>query len=157
MNKHGITLTMLAVTVVVMSILVVASISISTNIVRKANEQNLVTDMVLIQSQVKIIMERVAFNGDTSSYVGEQLKNAPNKEEIANGILTSEELEKDTIYIYTMETLYSLGLSKINSGDLFLVDYSNSEVFFPKGCKRADGTMLYRLSQISGISADDNL
>lgn len=132
-----------------MTILVTIGGSLSTNLLRRANEQNIVSDMLLIQTQVKIIMERVAFNGDISNYIGIKLVNTSNKQEIAGEALKQDELEKDTIYIYNKEILNNLGLNKINSGSLFLVDYSNGDIILPQGWKREDGTILYRLSQVN--------
>ena len=150
MNKKGITLISLVVTIIVMVILLSVGGSVSLQLIRKGKEQSLVTDMLLIQTKVKIIMERANFNSDTSIYIGIKLKDNENKTNIAGEALTSEELEKDSIYIYDETTLVSIGLSSIdlNSGDVFLVDYSNSDIIFPKGCKREDGSTFYRLSQI---------
>lgn len=40
------------------------------------------------------------------------------------------------------------GSIDLKSGEVYLVDYQNSDVIFPTGCKKADGSMLYRLSEV---------
>ena len=150
MNKRGITLIALTITIVILIILVGVGGTVSVRLIRKGKEQSLVSDMLQIQAKVKIIMERVAFNGDTSIYIGTKLKDAGNKVEIAGLSLTTQELEKDSIYIYDKDTLASIGLDsiKLSSQEVFLVDYSNADIIFPKGCKREDGSTFYRLSEI---------
>ena len=78
MNKRGITLIALTITIVILIILVGVGGTVSVRLIRKGKEQSLVSDMLQIQAKVKIIMERVAFNGDTSIYIGTKLKDAGN-------------------------------------------------------------------------------
>lgn len=150
MNKRGITLTVLAITIVVLTILLGVGGTVSLKLIRKGKEQSLVSDMLLIQAKVKILMERAAFNGNTSSYIGTKLKDDANKYNIAGSALTTAEIEKDSIYIYDKTILASIGLDsiKLSSQEVFLVDYSNADIIFPKGCKREDGSTFYRLSEI---------
>ena len=110
MNKHGITLTVLAITIIIMLILLGVGGSMALELLREGNQQKFVTNMLLIQTKVKIIMENAAFNGDTSNYVGTKLKDRADKQTIANGTLTAAELEKDTIYVFDEITLESIGL-----------------------------------------------
>lgn len=150
MKKSGITLTVLTITIVILIILVGVGGTVSVKLVRKGKEQSLASDMLQIQAKVKIIMERASFNGDTSIYIGTKLKDAGNKAEIAGVALSTQELEKDSIYIYDKATLASIGLDsiKLSVQEVFLVDYSNADIIFPKGCKKEDGSIFYRLSEI---------
>lgn len=148
-NDSAIALTTLAITIAV--ILIITGITIeSSNIIEKARIQNLASNMILIQTKVKIINERVAFNGDTSIYVGLKLKDQANKASIANGALTSSELESDSLYVYDRATLNSIGLESIKLGqnEVFIVNYDTCEVIWPKGQKNEDGVKVHRLTEI---------
>lgn len=147
--RKGIALVSLIITIVIMLILTAATFATS-KIIEKARIQNLATNMMLIQAKVKIINERIAFNGDTSIYVGKKLKDQANKESIANGVLTSGELQSDSFYIYDRETLNTIGLEgiKLAKNEVFIVNYDTCEIIWPKGLTNADGDIVYKLSEI---------
>lgn len=147
--RKGIALVSLTVTIVIMLILTGVTFATS-KIIEKARIQNLATNMMLIQTKVKIINERIAFNGDTSIYVGKKLKNQTNKDSIANGVLTSGELQSDSYYIYDRETLNSIGLEgiKLAENEVFIVNYDTCEIIWPKGLTNEDGVVVYKLSEI---------
>ena len=151
MNKkeRGITLISLIITILVIIILIGATI-VGSGILDTANIQSIASDMLLIQTKVKIINEKVGFNGDTSLYVGQKLRSHPNKAEIAGNALTADEIEKDTLYIYDRQTLDSIGLEgiKLGNNQVYIVDYENGEIFWPDGVKNDKGEKLYKLSQI---------
>lgn len=148
-NEKGIALTTLVITIIVMLILVGTTIGVS-NIIEKARIQSITTNMLLIQTKVKIINERIAFNGDTSIYVGKKLKEQSNKASIANGVLTSAELESDSFYVYDRETLDSIGLEGIDlsNSEVFIVDYDTCDIIWPKGETNEEGIKVYRLTEI---------
>lgn len=147
--RKGIALVSIIVTIVIMLILTGVTFATS-KIIEKARIQNLATNMMLIQTKVKIINERIAFNGDTSIYVGKKLKNQTNKDSIANGVLTSGELQSDSYYIYDRETLNSIGLEgiKLAENEVFIVNYDTCEIIWPKGLTNEDGVVVYKLSEI---------
>lgn len=147
--RKGIALVSLIITIVIMLILTAATFATS-KIIEKARIQNLATNMMLIQAKVKIINERIAFNGDTSIYVGKKLKDQANKESIANGVLTSGELQSDSFYIYDRETLNTIGLEgiKLAKNEVFIVNYDTCEIIWPKGLTNTDGDIVYKLSEI---------
>lgn len=147
--RKGIALVSLIIIIVIMLILTAATFATS-KIIEKARIQNLATNMMLIQTKVKIINERIAFNGDTSIYVGKKLKDQANKENIANGVLTSGELQSDSLYIYDRETLNTIGLEgiKLAENEVFIVNYATCEIIWPKGLTNADGDIVYKLSEI---------
>jgi len=149
-NKKGITLVSIIITIIVMIIL--AGIGIATSdIIGRAYTQKITSNMILIQTKVKILMEKASFNQDTSTYyLGRKLKDQPNKSQIAGQALSASELEEDTLYVYDKETLESMGLEGIElyNDQVYIINYANGEVIFPDGLKNSLGTIVYRLSDL---------
>lgn len=148
-NAKGITLVILTITIMIMIIL--AGVTITTNdIIQRARIQNAYSNMILIQTQVKIISERVSFDEDTSIYVGKKLKDQSNKASIAKGALTSAELESDNFYIYDRATLDSIGLEGIElpNNQVYIVNYQTCDIIWPIGIKNEEGSTVYRLSEL---------
>ena len=145
MNKKGITLTSLVITIIVMLILIGVT---SIEILQNAARQKILTNMLLIQTKAKIITEKVSFNNDTSIYVGTPLNGNAT---IANGTLTNSELNNEPVYILTQNALNSIGLSSItlNTNDVYLVNYKDDEVIYTNGVKLKDGRTVYKLSEIN--------
>lgn len=151
MNKKGITLVSLAITIVVMIILAGAITITSIDIVERGKMQQIVSDMILIQTKVKIIIEQVSFSGDTSTYyVGRKLSQQSNKAQLAGQALSAAELESNMYYVYDQTTLESIGLEgiKLSENEIYIVNYENGEVIFPKGVKNSSGEIVYKLSDM---------
>ena len=149
-NNKGITLVALVITIIIMAILAGFTVT-TTNLVEKSQSQKILSDMVLIQTKVKIIMDKVAFNdNDTSIYVGKKLADAPNKAQIVGEALTASEQLKETYYIYDNATLKSINLEgiKLDDGEVYIVDYSDGDVIAPKGVTLTSGKTVYRLSEV---------
>ena len=112
-KENGVTLIALIITIVVMIILAGAIISTS-NIVEQANRQKIGTSMILIQTKVKIIMEKADFSGDSSYYVGTQ--------------------NESGLYELNQEDLNQMGLQAIKlDGEKYLVNYETGEIMYEKG------------------------
>lgn len=114
-KNNGVTLVALVITIAVMIILAGATVATS-NIIEKAEEQQILTDMLLIQAKVKIIMERADFYNDpeTYDYVGNKIS--------------------ENLYEYSQEDLNSIGLEGIKlNGQKYLVDYTTGDVIYQKG------------------------
>ena len=148
-NEKGITLISLIITAIIMIILATVTITTS-NIIETERIQSLTSNMLLIQAKVRIINERVSFNGDTSIYVGRKLKDEVNKSSISNGVLTLAELESEYFYVYDRETLDSIGLEgiKLSNNEVYIVNYQECDIICPTGVKNENGQMVYRLSEI---------
>ena len=72
-NNKGITILVLAITIAVLLILLGITIDTSTKVIESAKLQNINTNMLLIQARVKVISEKVVFDGDNSAYRGEKI------------------------------------------------------------------------------------
>ena len=149
MNKKGITLISLVITIIVMAI--IAGITITTtNLIQNANRQRIISEMTLIRTKVMIIINKYAFNNDSSVYIGQKLSEQSNKAELAGNALTSSELNEPTYYIYNQETLNSISLEgiKLEEGEIYIVNYADGDIVCPEGVKNASGEIVYRLSQV---------
>lgn len=148
-KEQGITLIILVVTIIIMLILAGVVIYYS-NVVDKSKFQLIFTNMKLIQIKVNMISERTSFDEDKTRYIGEKLKDASNKNEIAGNVLTAEELEDENYYIYNQETLDSIGLEgiKLAEDEVYIVNYHTLDVIYPKGCVGLDGEVKRKLSEM---------
>lgn len=117
-NNRGITIISLLITIIVLLILSGITIAVS-NIIEKAEKQQITTDMLLIQTKVKILMEKVSFNGDTETYY---IGNRHDSGDFAG------------LYEYDRATLDSIGLEGIKLRDnKYLVDYQTGDITYQKG------------------------
>ena len=118
-GTKGVTVVALIITVVVMLILAGATIATS-ELIDRAQEQKIVTNLALIQTKVKIIMEKATFNGDSSYYVGV--------------LQTSGDYEG--MYEYTERVLRENGLDAIANrldGEKYYIDYTTGDIVYSKG------------------------
>ncbi len=115
-NNKGVTLIALVITIMIMIVLAGATVATS-NIVEEAQKQQIATNMLLIQTKVKIIMERVEFynNPETYNYIGTKVG--------------------EKLYEFdSQEILDSIGLEGIKlNGEKYIIDYSNGDVTYKKG------------------------
>lgn len=150
-NQKGITIVTLTITIILMIILVgVTTVSI-VNIVDKAETQEIISNMILIQTKVKIIMEQDSFNGGTGTYyVGTKLKDVSNKSQIAGNAVPTAELDSETYYIFNEDALKKAGLEAIQleQDEVYIVNYQNGEVYYPKGINDFNGNLIYKLSDV---------
>ena len=148
-NEKGVTLIALVITIIIMSILAITTITTG-DLIGKAKFQSIASNMLLIQAKVRIINERFSFNEDPSIYVGKKLKDQTDKSIIANGALTSTELDNENLYVYDRDTLDSIGLEGINlpNDTIYIVNYENCDIIWPSGVENENGEKLYKLSEI---------
>ena len=113
-NNKGVTLVSLGITILIMIVIAGATIATS-NIIEKAEEQEIITNMMLIQTKVRIIMERAEFSGDTNKYY------------IGNR-------QSSGLYEYNQAILDSIGLEGIKlNEERYLVDYETGDIIYQKG------------------------
>ena len=148
-EEKGISLIILIITIIIMLILATVAVY-NNNIVDKTKFQLIFANMTLIQIKVNVISEKTNFDGDTTRYIGEKLKDVPNKNQIAGEALTTQELEDEDYYIYNQETLNNIGLEgiKLEQDEVYIVNYSTLEVIYPKGCIGLDGEVKRKLSEM---------
>ncbi len=153
-SEKGITLIALGITVIIISLLLGASIG-TRNIIKTAQDQKIITNMVLIQNKIRIIREKSEFNNNTDLYVGTPYTESQEKTKF-NNILTDTEKNGGNIYILSGEDLETLGLKNLNTppSAIYAVDYKTEEILYSEGIE-SDGEILYRLSELGGTILSD--
>ena len=117
-EKKGVTLIALIITIIVMLILAGVVVT-GNNIAQKAEEQRVLTNMFLIQTKVKIIMEKASFSEDESLYDGTKQTSGEYKD----------------LYEYNQEVLNRLKLNgiQINNDEHYYIDYRDGNIIYKKG------------------------
>ena len=152
-NEKGVSLIALAITLIVMSILAVITLDIGSDIITKANLQNINTNMMLIQAKTKIIAEQAKFNSDTSNYKGKRIIEITNNSKVnklcEDGIIDNQE----NYYLLSQNDLNSLGLEKIDIEDGYIVNYETEEVIYVAGFKVGE-KIYYKLSETKDLTIE---
>ena len=139
--EKGITLVALIVTVIIMLILVGVTIRFSTDAVKKANLEDIKTDMISIKTRAKIIAEQYNFK-DIESLVGSEISDyEAQKLRLTN----SENIRK-----WSDSDLASQNLSAIE-GNKYVVEYSlenpnECEVYYLEGYEN-----MHSLTELQGL------
>jgi len=164
-NNRGVTMVALIITVIVMSIIIGVTVNISSKEIKEAKLQDLITNMLLIEAEVKIGVEEVVFQTanltDETKIADIKEKNligdlVVNKNELS--VLKTEDKNK-TWYYLTNEDLESMGLydivSKDNEDSYYIYSYDEEEldieIIYTGGYKHSDGKMFYKLSELENL------
>ena len=129
-NNKGITLTALVITIIIMIILIAVGIHIGTDAVKKAELEDIKTDMISIKTRAKIIPDKYNYEEDYEGRMGQLVED----QTILNKLGVTGDL-----YKWDRATLDEQGLSNIKE-DVYYVQYdfenpSNTEVYYIKGFK----------------------
>ena len=154
-NNKGITILVLAITIAVLLILLGITIDTSTKVIESAKLQNINTNMLLIQARVKVISEKVVFDGDNSAYRGEKISDVTYEtiENLKNiGIIDTQDQNYSSYYVWDQSLLNEFGMDKIklNSGQYFVVNYATNEVITTEGIT-FNGNTYYKLSETKDL------
>ena len=129
-----------------MALLVGVTVHFSTDVIDKANLEDIKTDMISIKTRAKIVAEQYNFK-DIENLVGNQIT----AEEAGKLDLTQEwETSKDKILKWSSSDLSSQNLGAIE-GDTYVVKYdldnpNNCEVYFIEGYEGK-----YSLTDLQGL------
>lgn len=158
MKEKGITLIALVITIVVLLILVGIMIDAGDNIIKSANLQAAITNMLMIQTKVRILSDEANFEGKDSILVGTKLSTIVSGSQNAminslkqNGVFT--EPEKENLYLLDGSHLIQMGLEniKLKSDEYYIVNYQTDEVIYTKGIEDKNGTIYYKLSELANV------
>ena len=131
--EKGITLVALVITIILMLILVGVTLHFSTDAIKKANLEDIKTDMISIKTRAKIVAEQYNFK-DIEELVGSEIT----AEQAEKLNLTEQwEVNTDKILKWSSEDLTSQNLSTIE-GDKYVVLYNldnpnNCEIYYLEG------------------------
>jgi len=126
--EKGITIVALIITVIVMLILAGVTLNFSTDAIKKANLEDIKTEMLSIKARAKIIAEQYNFK-DIESLVGSQISD---EEAQRLGLTNSDKILK-----WSSSDLASQNLKAIE-GDTYVVSYdldnpNNCEIYYLEG------------------------
>lgn len=152
-KEKGITLVALAITIIVLTILASVTLYVGTNIIKRANLQNINTDMMLIQAKTKTIKEQASFNKDNTLYKGTVVSEISGNTNIDNLIDQGIIDEPSKYYLLTRVDLNEMGLSKINVGKGYVVNYETEEIIFVQGFEH-DRNTYYKLSDLKNLKIE---
>lgn len=150
-NEHGITLTILVVTIIVILILASVGIYNSEYLVRDTKAKSIISNMYLVKGKVETIYEEYQFSANAELLIGTQVAQGeislfPSK---YGAVLDNN--TKDFWYTWNKENLETVGLSpEMLSNDevKYIVNYATGEVIYTKGIKNKYGVKQYLLSEI---------
>ena len=157
MLKHnkGITLTALVITIIILGMIVAITISASSPLIDEAKLQEEKTTLLLIQAKWKVEIEKVTFDG-TSMFadMGTVITEGENKgylnDEYKVQVDSKWGVEEGIYYKLSQECLNDMGLSDVNTGKGYIVNYSNNDIILESGFEY-DGTTYYKLSDIEKL------
>lgn len=156
MNKSkekGISLITLVITIIVLVILASVGIGTGTNIIKRADLQNINTNMMLIQAKVKTISEQAKFNKDTSNYKGTKLTEVTGNEKVDKLIENNAIENKENYYLLSQSDLNEMGLEKIDIDEGYIVNYDTSQIIYVKGFE-ANNKSYYQLNEMRNLNIE---
>lgn len=143
---------------IIFAIVIVIGIIIATYIMGVFKENSLEdikTNMLLIQTKIKVIKGDSDISGDAGSLKGTKLSAPDQPAEIQNflgkGLVNQEEY--DYYYILNQQCLNEIGLGevKLENGDYYIVNYTTYEVIYTKGYTDEYKNTYYKLSEIQEL------
>ena len=145
-KEKGITLLSLVLTVIILMILVGVTVHFSTDAVKKANLEDIKTDMISIKTRAKILAEKYNFK-DIEKLVG----SAITEDEARKIGLQDEFVENnDKILKWSSSDLANQNLGAIE-GDIYIVFYdldnpNDCEVYYLEGYEN-----MHSLTELQGL------
>lgn len=150
-NQKGITLVMLVITIIVLIIITSVTVYTGTGVIKRANLQNLNTNMLLLQAKTKTLEEESSFNKDESNLKGKKVSEITDNNKITQLISDNIIENPEKYYLLSQEDLNSMGLEKVKVEEGYLVNYETAEIIYLKGFE-ANGETYYKLSETRKVN-----
>lgn len=154
MNNKGITMATLVITIVVMLILAGVTITGSYSLIKKAQLENLKTNMLLIQAKTKTALEEYNFSKDESKLIGVQIQEI-DTDKVSKLQKAGENYSSDW-YCLNQEELNNMNLSdvKLPENEYFFVKYNKEdltvEILYTQGFTE-NNKIKYTLTQLQNM------
>ncbi|HJJ15672.1 MAG TPA: hypothetical protein OIM60_04530 [Clostridiaceae bacterium] len=159
-NNKGITLIALTITIIILLILASITIYSGKESIKKAQLESLKTNMLLIKAKAKEYVEQASFkNGVNKSEISEEAKNELKGKEANASDYSKQNITingGEILYKLTSDNLKEMGLKdvKLGSNEEYLVKYNikdvTVEVYNTSGYEN-NGTTVYSLSELEKI------
>lgn len=154
MNNKGITMVTLVITIVVMLILAGVTITGAYSLIKKAQLENLKTNMLLIQAKTKTALEEYNFSKDESKLIGMQIQEV-DTDKVSKLQKAGENYSNDWYYL-SQEELNNMSLSdvKLPENEYFFVKYNKEsltvEILYTQGFEE-NNKIKYTLTQLQNM------
>ena len=159
-NNKGITLIALTITIIILLILASITIYSGKESIKKAQLESLKTNMLLIKAKAKEYVEQASFkNGVNKSEISEEAKNELKGKEANASDYSKQNITingGEILYKLTSDNLKEMGLKdvKLGSNEEYLVKFNikdvTVEVYNTSGYEN-NGTTVYSLSELEKI------
>lgn len=169
-NEKGVTLIILVIMIIVMLIIAGITVYSGSDVIKKANLENLKTNLLLIEAKTKEYVEEVSFkmgvNPDDAkrNSVREEVYQNEGKlvtlsnasDEVRNSAVNAGININDVCYYVSREALDNLGLNQVpeGDGDYYIVKFDEAnlavEIYNTKGYNDK-GNIKYSLTDIDNI------
>lgn len=155
MNKKGITLIALVITILVLLIITSTSVYFGLNSTTKTNNFRIYSNLSLIYPKIEDISEKHDFNAEVTGLIGYELTNE--MKNTLNSPPLNFNTDSNSWRFLTEENLDELLLPrKIKEpGTNIFVDYDTLEIVYTKGYKKPDGTYVYSYSEMKEIESNN--
>ena len=156
MNKKGVTLIALAITLLVMIILTSTSIYFGFRALNKTSNFKIYSNLSLLYSKIEELVEEHNFNPLEIDLPGYELTADMMDKLTSLGLVLSDPFWR----FLTEEDLDNMNLPRRikESGTNIFVNYETSEIVYTKGYRKSDGTFTYiysEMRELERMSQDD--
>ena len=155
-NNHGVTLSILVVTIIVIFIIGGITISATSSLLIDTKAKNALSNMYLIKGKMETIYEEHQFSGKDLIYAGTNNENVSTKVNDISTLsqygISSDGTTDNYWYIWDRDTLEALGFDRSmlqKEDSKYIVNYISGEVIYTKGVKSDSGEKLYTFTDIS--------
>lgn len=155
-NNHGVTLSILVVTIIVIFIIGGITISATSSLLIDTKAKNALSNMYLIKGKMETIYEEHQFSGKDLKFAGTDNPNISTKVSNISTLsqygISSDGTTDNYWYIWDRDTLEALGFDRSmlqKEDSKYIVNYISGEVIYTKGVKSDSGEKLYTFTDIS--------
>ena len=154
-KENGMGQMMLIICVIAIIAIIIFAVNFLLNETKQRKEENLVTDMLLLQGKIKVIAQENEMKKEENTLVGKQVKENLEDEKIKKlldeNIINQEDENFENYYIIDSESLNQLNLNDDLEGEYYIVNYKNYEIIYSKGIEVEEKTY-YTLTDLKGLN-----
>lgn len=145
---------MLIICVIAIIAIIVFAVNFFLNEANKRKEENIITDMLILQGKIKVIAQENEMNKEENTLVGKQVKENLEDEKIKTlleqNIINQEAEDFENYYIINSEDLKQLNLNDDLEDEYYIVNYKNYEIIYSKGIEIEEKTY-YTLTELKEL------
>ena len=151
-NENGLTFLGTAILMVIIAIIVFGIVYFTRMQVDKEKEEDIKTNMLLVQVKVKTISGNYILEEDEDILIGTKLseieEEQPIKEFLEKELFDPDEKDKK-YYVLNQQNLNDMDLSNVilEENSYYIVEYTTSEVYYTKGYLDENGEVHYKVNE----------